>query len=254
MNNILSRSGLEVLKQFAWSNGLLAFDYDGTLAPIVPDPERAAMRKSTRELLDELTRLYPVIVVSGRAQADVRKRLKGVPVREVVGNHGLEPWHAAGRFAERVQRWKSFLQEKLRSFKGVAIEDKNFSLAIHYRHCREKKRAKAEILKAVSQLKDIRIIGGKCVVNLLPSQAPHKGLALVRQRKQLQCDTAIFVGDDETDEDVFALDQPGRLLGIRVGPRPGSLADYCLNSQTDIDDLLYRLIELRSPGKRLAHS
>jgi trehalose-6-phosphatase len=53
------------------------------------------------------------------------------------------------------------------------------------------------------------------------------------------------VGDDETDEDVFALDQPGRLLTIRVGRKPGSRADYYLESQAGIDPFLRLLARLR---------
>ena len=74
------------------------------------------------------------------------------------------------------------------------------------------------------RLGPVRLVGGKHVVNLLPAGAPHKGLALERARARLGCDTAIYVGDDETDEDVFALDQPGRLLAIRVGRKPSSSA------------------------------
>ena len=51
MKDILSRAHREVLQQYAWSNVLLAFDYDGTLAPIVRDPEKAAMRPAMRRLL-----------------------------------------------------------------------------------------------------------------------------------------------------------------------------------------------------------
>ncbi|HEY6552324.1 MAG TPA: trehalose-phosphatase, partial [Vicinamibacteria bacterium] len=67
MKDILSRAGLEILREFAWSNVLLAFDYDGTLAPIVEDPASAHMRSATRELLHEVARGYPVAIISGRS-------------------------------------------------------------------------------------------------------------------------------------------------------------------------------------------
>ena len=104
------------------------------------------------------------------------------------------------------------------------IEDKGLSLAVHYRGARRKKEARALILDAAAGLGDVRLVGGKQVLNVLPAGAPGKGQALERARARLGCDTAVYVGDDETDEDVFALDQPGRLLAIRVGrkraPRP----------------------------------
>jgi trehalose 6-phosphate phosphatase len=127
----------------------------------------------------------------------------------------------------------------------VHIEDKIFSLAVHYRQSREKKKARAAILRAAAALGEVRIIGGKQVVNILPDGAPHKGIALERERERLRCDTAIYVGDDETDEDVFALDQPGRLLTIRVGAKRASAATYYISRQTTIDELLRTLIDLR---------
>jgi trehalose 6-phosphate phosphatase len=245
MMNILSRSNRGLLKQFSWSNVLLAFDFDGTLAPIVSEPDRAEMRRGTRELLSTLAGLYPVAVISGRTQADARKRLRGVGVRQVVGNHGVEPWYASSRLASEVKQWLPFLRSRFASLSGVMIEDKRFSVAVHYRASREKKKARAAIAQAAAALGDVRVIGGKAVVNILPMAAPHKGIALERERSRLQCDTAIFVGDDKTDEDVFALDQPGRLLSIRVGRSRTSAAAYYVPGQWAIDDLLRELIELR---------
>lgn len=241
MRNILSREGRELLKEFTWSNMLLALDYDGTLAPIVERPEDAAMRQETRDLLWELTRLYPVIVISGRGQADALKKLEGVGVLEVVGNHGIEPWQTSNRNIAEVQRWLPELVEGLAPYKGVAIEDKIYSIAIHYRQSREKKKARAAILKAASRLGNTRVIGGKQVVNILPSDASHKGFAIERARDRLRCDTAIYVGDDETDEDVFELEQPGRLLAIRVGKKQSSAATYYITNQRAID-VLFRVL------------
>jgi trehalose 6-phosphate phosphatase len=252
MRNILSQANRQVLEEITWSNVLLAFDYDGTLAPIVRDPERARMRPQTRDLLEVLTKLYPVIVISGRGQPDVRGKLQGVTVCEVVGNHGIEPSAAGHGHVVEVQRWRPILEACIAPFRGVTIEDKVFSVAIHYRRSREKKRARAAILRAATTLGDVRVIGGKQIVNILPAGAPHKGMALERERERLRCDTALYVGDDETDEDVFALDQPGQLLAIRVGARHASLAPYYVAGQRAIDDLLRALIESRrTSGRRL---
>jgi trehalose 6-phosphate phosphatase len=245
MRDILSPAGREVLQQFAWSNVLLAFDYDGTLAPIVLDPGKAAMRPATRRLLVEVAARYPCIVVSGRAQADARRRLRGIPLREVIGNHGIEPWKSTRPMEEEVKRWAPLLVQGLSAFKGVRIENKTFSVAVHYRRSREKKRARTAILKTAAALGRVRLIGGKQVINILPEGAPHKGIALERERARLGCDTAIYVGDDETDEDVFGLDQPGRLLTVRVGPKRTSQASYHVRSQAAIDELLRVLVSLR---------
>jgi trehalose 6-phosphate phosphatase len=245
MKDILSRAGREVLQQFAWSNVLVAFDYDGTLAPIVRDPDQAEMRGTTRLLLGEVASLYPCIVVSGRAQPDARRWLRGIRLQRVVGNHGIEPWQATQPLMQEVTRWAPLLSRRLSSFKGVRIENKTFSVAVHYRRSREKKKARAAILEAAAALGPIRVIGGKQVVNILPEGAPHKGIALERERDRLRRDTAIYVGDDETDEDVFGLDQPGRLLTVRVGPRRASQASYYVRSQAAIDEFLGVLLSLR---------
>lgn len=248
MREILSRANREVLRQFAWSNVLLAFDYDGTLAPIVLDPDRAAMRAGTRRLLATVAARYPTIVVSGRSRRDVRRWLQGVPLKQIVGNHGIEPWQAHRPLMDEVARCLPVLERCLSGHAGVRIENKSYSVSVHYRRSRQKRRALDAILRASARLGAVRVIGGKQVVNILPAGAPHKGMALERERDRLGCDTAIYVGDDETDEDVFALDQPGRLLTIRVAAKRSSRAVYCLRNQAAMDDLLAVLADLRRPA------
>jgi len=247
---IFAQSQRAVLEQLSWSNVLLGFDFDGTLCPIVRDPEQAELRASTRRLLGELTSIYPVVVISGRSLGDVRRRLDGLDLAGVIGNHGLEPGHATRSLERTVEHWRAVLATELADVQGVVIEDKHYSIAIHYRRSRSKGTARARIAAALAQLDDVRVVGGKQVVNLLPPGAPHKGVALERERGRLGCDTALFVGDDETDEDVFALERPGRLISIRVGPARSSHASYCLKGQSEIDALLRALIDLRRDAVR----
>jgi trehalose 6-phosphate phosphatase len=250
MKDILSMRNRGILAQFSWSNVLVAFDYDGTLSPIVAKPDRAAIRRATQRLLHTVVGLYPVVVISGRAQADVRDRLHGLAVDGVVGNHGIEPWDASDRIRREVRAWRPALEAGLRAFKGVSIEDKAFSVAVHYRRSRQKRLARGAILEVADGLGQVRVVGGKQVVNILPQGAPHKGVALERERDRLGCDTAIYVGDDETDEDVFRLHEPGRLLSIRVGAGRASAADYCIRDQAAIDGLLEALVAFRRGARR----
>jgi trehalose 6-phosphate phosphatase len=228
---------------------LLAFDFDGTLASIVAEPAHARMRSETSRLLKDASNLYPCIVVSGRAQSDLLGRLEGVPVRGVVGNHGVEPWETSRELGDEVRRWHPLLEQRLSGMQGVTIEDKSFSVSVHYRQAPDRERARAEILDAAAALGDVRVIGGLQVVNILPHGAPHKGMALVGERDRLGCDSAIYVGDDDTDEDVFTLGNPGRLLGIRVGPSKDSAAKYSIASQAHVDELLRVLVDLRREKK-----
>ena len=77
MKHILAPENADVLAQLAWSHVLLAFDFDGTLAPIVEDRDRAAMRERTRGLLVRLCALYPCAVISGRSRGDRRRPARG---------------------------------------------------------------------------------------------------------------------------------------------------------------------------------
>ena len=247
MRNLLADAHAEVLARFAWSNVLVGLDFDGTLAPIVDDPAAARMRASTRALLARVAASYPVAIVSGRARADVRRRLDGVRVNEVVGNHGLEPGGDIARCREVVARWVPELRRRLADLPGVEIEDKTYSVAVHYRRSRTRRAAHAAIRAAVAALgPGTRSLGGKLVVNVIPIGAPHKGIAMVRLRRELAADTVLYVGDDITDEDVFGFDDPGRLLGVRVGRSRASRADYYIPTQRSMDTLLARLIALRS--------
>lgn len=245
MTYLFTRANQDLLEMFAWSNVLLAFDYDGTLAPLVGAPTRATMRSSTRRLLRRASKLYPCVVISGRAQGDALGRLRGVEVCRVVGNHGAEPSPGGEGMRRRVQQWLPVLKTRLSRRQGVVVEDKGFSVAVHYRQARERNAARRAILRVARSLSDVRIIGGKLAVNLLVPDAPHKGLALERERAHFACDTVIYVGDDETDEDVFQLDRPGRLLSIRVGRKRTSVAPYYLRNQAEIDRLIGTLVALR---------
>ena len=95
---------------FAWSNVLLAFDYDGTLAPLVNAPAHATMRASTRRLLRRASKLFPCVVITGRAKADAIGRLRNIEVCRVVGNHGAEPSPHGEAMRRRVQRWLPVLR------------------------------------------------------------------------------------------------------------------------------------------------
>ena len=245
MTYLFSRPNRDLLETFAWSNVLLAFDYDGTLAPLVGVPARATMRASTRRLLRRASRLYPCAVITGRAKADALARLRSIEVCRVVGNHGAEPCADVEVIGHRVRQWLPVLKARLSRRQGVVIEDKGLSVAVHYRRARDRTVTRRAILTAARSLKDVRLVGGKLVVNVLVPEAPHKGLALERERSRFGCDTVIYVGDDETDEDVFQLDRPGQLLSVRVGRKPTSAASYYIRSQAEIDRLLQTLITLR---------
>jgi trehalose 6-phosphate phosphatase len=252
MIHILAKRHVHTLADFAASNVLLAFDYDGTLAPIVPDPSVARLSRATRRLLATAATRYPCVVISGRARHDLIKRVGNIPVFHLSGNHGLEPWAQSAAYHRRVDGWVRRLRERLAPYAGVVVEDKTYSLTIHYRHARRRRAAMAAIDDVVRGLRGARSLGGHDAISLVPSGAPTKGAALERARRLLACDTAIYVGDDQTDEDAFTAARADRLLAIRVGARRQSRARYYLRSQLEIDDLLRTLLALRPLHPRLS--
>jgi trehalose 6-phosphate phosphatase len=250
MRHALSEGGIEPLGELARSSVLIAFDYDGTLAPITDDPQRAPMRARTRDLLDALCARYPCAVISGRSRDDVVAQLGGAALRAVVGNHGAELPGREVPPRNEVVEWQRFLAERLRDVHGVRIEDKALSLSVHYRAATDKEHAQRAIADAVALLESVRVIGGKEVVNLVPRGAAHKGFALDELRRAAGCDASLYVGDDETDEDVFQMRRAHRIFTVRVGARPDSAAEYYLNEQSEVDDLITALLELRREPSR----
>jgi trehalose 6-phosphate phosphatase len=243
---LLSRRYRSVLSPFARGRVLLAFDFDGTLAPLVARPRDAAMRPRTAMLLDAVTHRYPSIVVSGRSERDVRRRLKNAPVVAVIGNHGGEDSTDHAAIRATILAARRILTPIVRDWPSAWIENKTYSVAIHYRTGLET--GADGVRAAVRAMPGVRIVPGKLTLNIVATSAPDKGVAVERLRRALGCTRVLFVGDDETDEHVFRHMPARRLIGVRVGTDRPSRARFALRSQEEVDDLLDALLKLRSQG------
>jgi trehalose 6-phosphate phosphatase len=246
MKYLLSRDSLPMVTRLAQERTLCAFDFDGTLSPIADHPDQAVMRKRTRDLLRQLAALYPCIVVSGRGRADVLEKLGSVHVARVLGNHGAESGMTP-KSSQDAKGWKAALELELGPMPGTWIEDKGASMAIHYRHSPQKEAARRRILAAAGRLKNVHVFGGKLVLNIVGSLAPNKGDALAAERDRLNCNWVIYVGDDQNDEDAFALG--GNIVSVRIGRIQHTHASYYLRTQAEIDELLELLVRLRENAK-----
>jgi trehalose 6-phosphate phosphatase len=228
-----------VLSALLRDDPLLAFDYDGTLSPIVPDRHEAFMRPRTRELLQAVAELRKSAIITGRARDDMIARVAGIGLAEVVGNHGMEPSQNEAIFERRAQAWIPRLEPRLRRIAGAELENKRLSLSVHYRRSPSPSLALRDILLAAQELgNDVQVVRGRAVVNLLPSGAGLKSSALRRLMTSLGAARALFVGDDWTDEEVFQNVDQTLVMTIRVGRFATSAARYYLRSQSEIDDLL----------------
>lgn len=244
MSYALSPAGLARLSDFVSPRSLLAFDVDGTLAPIVARPWDARIPPELQRRLASFTRRSTVAIITGRAVDDARKMLEFNPAY-LIGNHGCEGIPGfeseAELYAAECTQWLASLREENDAWSampGVTLEDKTYSLAFHYRHapCRDDA---LRALEARSLHLDPRprLIHGDCVLNLVPREAPHKGDALHALLEHAGCTRALYVGDDTTDEDVFRLDLP-ELLSIRVRQSDETAAELHLRGQEDVGKLL----------------
>ena len=246
--SILSPEYVPLLAGFAMRRLLVALDFDGVLAPLVPSPEAAQVPATTKRLAHRLATLYPAVVISGRWRSQLVDRLPDVPFARLIGNFGYQPRDHSGHpeVKAQVHRWAAQLAGACAADHGIVVEDKLFSLAVHYRHARNRREARARILDAVNGLEGARWLNGTLAISVLPASGMHKGTALQSARKSLGCDCALYVGDDGTDEDAFASDTPERLIAVLVGRAARSHAPFRLHHQSDVNELLRVLIGLRS--------
>jgi trehalose 6-phosphate phosphatase len=248
-NDILSPRRRPLLEELSGRRLLLAFDYDGVLAPLRTGSAGARMRPTTRRLLERTAGRYPTAVVSGRAYRDLA-HFVGEAVPFLVGNHGFELGRAVPvprAVLARVADWRRELSLQLAGIPGTAVEDKRSTLSIHYGRSPSWRRAGKAVISAARALHGARLVPGKKVVNVLPAHFPTKGDAVREMLARAGLETALYLGDDVTDEDVFALGQPA-VVGVRVGPGL-TLAPFRLAGQAAVDDLLWLLWSLRSPRR-----
>ncbi|MGB5216923.1 MAG: trehalose-phosphatase [Smithella sp.] len=171
----------------------------------------------------------------------------GISPRYLIGNHGAEGlpgWEDREQvFSIITNQWQSQLDELLpgNDRKGIMIENKGVTLSIHYRYVCNIKSAHKMILEAISKLMpQPRRIGGQFIENLLPAGAPDKGIALRLLMEKSGCRKGFFVGDDETDEDVFRLND-ANIFTVRVGMNTFSDALFYVQDQNEIVRLLHEI-------------
>lgn len=233
---------------------LVCLDYDGTLTPIVARPELAVLPIPVRHVLHELAALCPTAIVSGRDRADVAERV-AVDEAFYVGSHGFDVegppgTHIALQLGEpylpALDAAEALLRARAAHIPGALIERKRFSVATHYRLVAR------ELVPAVDALVDevlarrpeLRREPGKQVIEVQPNVAWDKGKAVLWLIDALGLDDAlpIHVGDDITDETVFAvLAEHG--AGIFVGGDDrATAARYRLRDPTEVEQLLRRIV------------
>jgi trehalose 6-phosphate phosphatase len=234
---------MDPIAQLAAEPALAAIilDVDGTLAPIVPRPEDAAVPPETRAELARLVARYALVgCVSGRPGAEAAA-IVGVAGLVVVGEHGLELEPEAAAWTDRI--------EQVVAGAGRRAERKPLSAAFHFREDPDPAAAEAELraLEERARGAGLRTRWGRKVLEVLPPVEASKETAVRRLLDERGLRRALYAGDDTTDVDAFhALD--GLEVGVRVAVRspeaPPALleaADEIVDGPPGVLDLLRRL-------------
>lgn len=248
MTLLFSQEGRQRLDEMVKPGLLCAFDFDGTLAPIVPQPECARLPCDIRRRLIGLSDYAPVAVITGRSVDDIRSRL-ALDAEFILGNHGIEGMPGWERRAQHFQQltsgWWTQIQTWLAAAgaagESIRLENKRYSLSVHYRLASDAAHAETMLEDVFRHLTPPpRVVAGKYVYNLLPPEAGDKGTALEQLMQSSGARCAIYVGDDVTDEDVFRLKRPD-VLSVRVERCDRSDAELYLEHWQDIGMLLDEL-------------
>ena len=226
----------------------LLLDYDGTLTPIAPSPQSARLSARAIGLLEGLKGCgVSVGILSGRALSDLKER---VPLFGITlsGNHGLEvegpegSWHHPEAVQKRplLARLASSLGKAFNDESGVWVEDKGFSLSLHYRGSPPERtaviRSRAEAV--ASDFVGIRLRRGKKVIEFRPDVDWDKGSLLLRLMKEWRPGWVLYAGDDETDEDAFRAVVGGGWEGMALRVGEFSSSTWATHWAKDPEELL----------------
>jgi trehalose 6-phosphate phosphatase len=242
----------EALAEIARTPSLLVCcDYDGTLAPIVENPDEALPHRESIAALRALAS-FPdthVAVVSGRSLRDLAT-LSRLPAEiHLVGSHGSE--FDAGFIRDLTDEQIALRLEIVTLMKAAAATDPGFiveqkpaSIAFHYRNAAPENAdvAVEEIRRGLAALANVQVKEGKKVIELAVVHT-DKGSAIERLRRQVGADAVLFMGDDVTDEDGFAV-LSGPDVGVKIGDGR-TAAEYRLDDTAQTAQTLALLCEMR---------
>ncbi|MDQ1682720.1 MAG: trehalose 6-phosphate phosphatase [Frankiaceae bacterium] len=209
---------------------MLATDFDGTLAPIVANPDDSRPAPGAIEALSRLAALVGRLVILTGRPVDSVRALAGLDEHPalasvtVLGHYGLERWEVGAGTVERPLPDKSIdlvrreLPALLAAVEGAAIEDKQHSVAVHTRNAPDAEAAFAALqpgLHALAARAGLEAVDGRFVVELRPAGL-DKGHALRAYVAEAPTSCVVFCGDDLGDLPAFAA-----VRELRAGGTPG---------------------------------
>lgn len=268
----------KVIKHAVKKQIVVFLDYDGTLSPIVEDPERAFMSAEMRSTVKDVASCFPTAVISGRSRPKVYDfvqlselyyagshgmdimgpangsdgfRVKGIKARDKKGND-VVLFQPAIEYLPLINKVTTALLESTKAIKGSKVENNKYCVSVHFR------RVKEELWEALAErvgnvMKDfptLSLTHGRKVLEVRPSIAWDKGKAVEFLLKSLGFkDTSdvipIYLGDDKTDEDAFKMVNTTKygcsiLVSSVVKPTE---AKFSLRDPLEVMEFLRRLVD-----------
>lgn len=256
----------------------LFLDYDGTLSPIVDNPDCAFMSDAMRAVVKMVAKYFPTAIISGRSRDKVYEFV-GLTELYYAGSHGMDImgpvrqsisddhtncvrsvdeqgkevnlFQPAGEFLPMINEVLRSLVERTKDIIGVNVENNKFCVSVHYRNVDEKHWTTVA-QRVHDVLKDypcLQLTHGRKVLEVRPMINWDKGKAVTFLLESLglsNCDDVlpIYVGDDQTDEDAFKVVTEGhRGYGILVSSVPKkSNAVYSVKDPSEVMEFLKSLV------------
>jgi alpha,alpha-trehalase len=249
----------EFLKTHSVNKFSIFLDYDGTLTPIVSRPEEAIISRQTKNILRKLSQKCTVAIISGRDRQEIQS-LIDIDSLYYAGNHGFDiagPQncsyiHPSVKIIQTyLSRAELLISDSLSSIRGILIERKRFSIAVHYRQVNPDsvETIRNELNRICSAVNGLKVTSGKKVFELQPDIEWNKGTAVLWLIEKLLPiasltpeRTILYIGDDLTDEDAFR-----EIADIGISVLVGShdtvtAAKYHLNNVDQVIDFIETLV------------
>ncbi|RWW66843.1 hypothetical protein BHE74_00025782 [Ensete ventricosum] len=195
---------------------VIFLDYDGTLSPIVDDPDSAFMSDAMRAAVKEVARCFPTAIVSGRCRSKVYDFVRLTELY-YAGSHGMDI-KVPKRYTKKVHR---ALLEKTKSIPGAKVENNKFCVSVHFRCVDEKVSSEInmcmnivqrwsglveQVWSVLEEYPKLRITQGRKV-----RPRPVVSIIFCNRKARMNyagfadCKSAVplYIGDDRTDEDAF---------------------------------------------------
>ncbi len=234
---------------------LFFLDYDGTLAAIHKDPNKAILSKDMQKVLKTLRskKNFKLVIVSGRPIAFLKKHLIDFDI-DLAGEHGAELYDHQTKTVQtfvsaQQNSWTKVARKMMADYQlrtpGSFIEEKRMGLGWHYRQSTsdlaefQARRLMVELEQGLMEY-PVKVIKGKKVIEVKPSTADKGTLSRMMQKKMKDIweenFKTVVLGDDFTDEDMFRACGEND-LSVKIGTG-NTEARYRLPGQENVGEFL----------------